>query len=225
MYNSDDFLRRYREFETWAKNAYGEEGVYRLEKYHNESKIRNSVFYFRCVRNILSHNINDKKEPYIILTDAFKERFEQFCHNLMDNISQIYIPKNEIFMREMHHKIIPTITVMKKKSFSYVPVMDGNKVCGVFSEATLFDYISDGKASDIDENMQLMNMQSYITKYSENGNYDFASVEATIEDVRGIFTEAINNGRRLDMLYITTTGDQDGDLVGLVSIWDISKLK
>ena len=37
-------------------------------------------------------------------------------------------------------------------------------------------------------------------------------------------SDAINNRRRLDMLYITTTGDQNGDLVGLVSVWDISAL-
>ena len=48
---------------------------------------------------------------------------------------------------------------------------------------------------------------------------------ATIEEVREIFSDAISNGRRLDVLYITTTGDQNGDLVGLVSVWDISKLK
>lgn len=224
MYNSDDFLQRYREFETWAKKTYGEEGVYRLEKFHYDSKIRHSVFYFRSVRNVLSHNTNDKEEPFIILTDAFKERFESFCHNLMDNISQIYIPKENIYMREMHHKIIPTVNFMKKNSFSYVPIMDGNKVCGVFSEATLFDYIGDGNAADIDENMLLSDMCSYLMNYSKNGSYDFASEKATIEDVRKIFSDAINNRRRLDMLYITTTGDQNGDLVGLVSVWDISAL-
>ncbi len=225
MYNSDDFLQRYREFETWAKKTYGEEGVYRLEKYHYDNKIRHSVSFFRNIRNVLSHNTNDKNEPFVILTDAFKERFESFCHNLMDNISQIYIPKEEIYTREMHHKILPTVNYMKKKSFSYVPIMDGNKVCGVFSEATLFDYIGDGNASDIDDNMLLSNMRSYLTDYSTNGSYDFASETATIEEVREIFSDAISNGRRLDVLYITTTGDQNGDLVGLVSVWDISKLK
>jgi len=243
MYDKNEFLELYKKLESWARiryykenekesyygdrnyKRYPEEGVYALEKNCENRYIKFEAQYFRYVRNVLTHHSCGDETPFILLTDAFKERFERFCSYLMDNISSIYIPVNEIYMREMYHKIIPTISVMKQKSFSYVPVMNGKKIWGVFSESALFDFIGDGNAYNITENMQLMNMQSYITKYSENGSYDFVGEDTTIEDVRDIFTNAINNGRRLDVLYVTTTGDQDGDLVGLISIWDISTLQ
>lgn len=242
MYNKEEFLELYKKLESWARiryyneddndsyygdrnyKRYPEEGVYALEKNCGNRYIKFEAQYFRYVRNVLTHNSCGDETPFILLTDAFKERFERFCSYLMDNISSIYIPINKIYMREMYHKVMPTIGVMKKKSYSYVPVMNGKKVWGVFSEAALFNFIGDGKASDITEDMQLMNMQSYITRYSKDESYDFAGEDVTIEDVRNIFTDAINNGRRLDMLYITTTGDQNGDLVGLISIWDITSL-
>jgi hypothetical protein len=39
-----------------------------------------------------------------------------------------------------------------------------------------------------------------------------------------MFAEAFDEGRRLDVIYITTSGDKNGDLTGLVTIWDISSL-
>ena len=43
-------------------------------------------------------------------------------------------------------------------------------------------------------------------------------------DIRRKFSESFNDGRRLDVIFITTTGDKSGDLVGLVTIWDLSSL-
>ena len=64
----------------------------------------------------------------------------------------------------------------------------------------------------------------YIAEYSKNGVFDFIGVNDSIDDIRRTFSDATNKGRRLDVLYITTTGDQKGDLVGLVTVWDISTL-
>lgn len=223
MYKIEDFMELYNKLESWARTYYGDRGVLDLEQYL-DGKIREDAQYFRSVRNVVYHNPNNAPEPLVMLTDTFKERFERFCSNLMDDVSQIYIPYKDIYKRQMSDKIIPTISFMKRNSFSYVPVMDDKKVWGVFSEAALFDYVGDGNASSIDEDMPLFKMNKYITKYSEDGSYDFAGTSATIDDIRRIFKEAIDNGRRLDMIYITTTGNQKGDLVGLVSIWDISSL-
>jgi hypothetical protein len=54
--------------------------------------------------------------------------------------------------------------------------------------------------------------------------YDFVRSDSSIDDIRRFFSDAMEKGRRLDVVFITSTGDQKGSLIGLVSIWDISNL-
>lgn len=224
MYSSTEFLELYKTLERWAETKYGDEGVKGIEQSHHDRRIQAEVRYFRSIRNVLSHNPNGCSKPLIELTDEFKVRFESLCNKLMDNISQVSIPLKEIYKREMSDKVVPTITYMKEKSFSYVPVMNGKKVWGVFSESALFNIVGDGNASLLNDELQLFNIGKYIAEYSVNGVFDFINSNASIDDIRRIFSEAADEGRRLDVLYITSTGNKSGDLMGLVTIWDISSI-
>lgn len=224
MYNTTEFLELYKSLEKWAESKYGEDGVKAIEQSHHDKKIQREVKYFRTIRNILSHNPNGCDKPLIELTDEFKERFESLCKKLMNNISQIYIPYGSIYKREMSDKVIPTIAHMKEKSFSHVPVMNGKQVWGVFSESALFNVIGDGNYDLITDDLQLFKIGKYISEYSKDGVYDFVKSDSSIDDIRRFFSDAMDKGRRLDVVFITSTGDQKGSLIGLVSIWDISNL-
>lgn len=224
MYNILDFLELYKQLEKWAETNYGEEGVKGIEQTHHDRRIQAEVRYFRSIRNVLSHNPNGSSKPLIELTDEFKERFELLCNRLMDNIVKISIPFKKIYKREMSDLVLPTISYMKDNSFSYVPVMNGKKVWGVFSETALFNLVGDGNMSLINDNLQLFKIGKYISEYSNNGVFDFISNRTTIDDARKIFTEATDKGRRLDVLYITSNGNKDGDLMGLVTVWDITSI-
>lgn len=223
MYKTDEFLERYRELENWANAKYGNEGIRTLVEEYLSGKIRNEVRYFRSVRNLLTHNPN-KDVPLIELTDVFKDLFMRLCDKLMSNSSQIIIPYKNIYKREMSDKVLQTISYMKDQAYSYVPIMNNKKVWGVFSETTLFNIIGDGNNELIKEDTPLFKIGSYITEYTNDGVFDFINDNASTYDIMNMFSEAAENNRRLDVLYITTTGNKDGDLVGLVSVWDLPKL-
>lgn len=223
MYEISDFIEQYKVLEKWAYTKY-DDGVNGLEQFHPDKRIQSDLTYFRKIRNVLSHNPNGTTKPLIELTDEFRERFEAVCHKLMNRVSKISIPYKDIFKREMSDKVIPTISVMKDRAFSHVPVMNGKKVWGVFSESAIFNIVGDGGSSLIQEDTPLFKIGKYITEYTETGVFDFVGNTATIDDIRRMFAESFEKGRRLDVIYVTTTGDNKGDLVGLVTIWDLSKL-
>ena len=124
----------------------------------------------------------------------------------------------------MSDKVLQTISYMKDQAYSYVPIMNNKKVWGVFSETTLFNIIGDGNNELIKEDTPLFKIGSYITEYTNDGVFDFINDNASTYDIMNMFSEAAENNRRLDVLYITTTGNKDGDLVGLVTVWDLPKL-
>lgn len=224
MYNTSEFLEKYKSLEIWAETNYGDEGVLGLENNHHNSRIRNDVRYFRKIRNLLSHNPNGTTNQLIELTDEFKARFESLCNKLMNNISDISIPYKDIFKRQMSDKVISTINTMKEKSYSYVPVMNGKKVWGVFCESTIFNIAGEGNLTLIQDDLKLFQISKYITEFTEDGIFDFIGSDASIDDICRLFSEAADEGRRLDVVYITSTGNIKGDLIGLVTIWDLSSI-
>lgn len=224
MYNTSEFLEQYKSLERWAESQYGDDGIKTLEQEHHDRKVQAEVRYFRSIRNVLSHNPNGSTRPLIELTDEFKERFEALCGKLMNNIADKFIPYKEIYKREMSDKVLPTISTMKERSFSYVPVMNGKKIWGVFGESTIFDMVSGGESPNLQEGLQMLSISKYITKQHEDGPIEYMRNNASIDDVRKLFADALEDGRRIDTVYFTTTGDQKGDLVGMLTIWDLPNI-
>ena len=225
MYKTEVFLEKYSVFEEWANLKYGEGGLWYLEENHRDRRIRRELRYFRTVRNFLTHHPYETPEPFIILTDAFKDRFDLLRSKLMDKITSVCIPYNNVYKCKMADQVLPTISTMREKTYTYVPIMKGRTVWGVFCESTIFSIAGEGNMSMIQEVTTFFDIKKYITEYSSNGIYDFVWCDATIDDVCKVFSDAMDQGRRLDVLYITNTGTSEGDLVGLITIWDIASLQ
>ena len=224
MYNTTEFLESYKTLEDWADSKY-DEGISDIEQSHPDRKLQKELRYFRTVRNVLTHNPNgDDGKQLIALTDEFKARFERLCNSLMNGITDIAIPYKDIYKRQLNDKVLPTINVMKERSYSYVPVMSGKKIWGVFGESTVFSIISGENAALMQENPDMLKIAKYITQYSPNCSYDFMGRSASIDDIRRKFSDAFADGRRLDVIFITSTGDVKGDLDSLVTIWDLTSI-
>lgn len=222
MYSTEEFLERYKELEAWAVGIYGKDGVKGIEDSHHNKQIKTEASYFRHVRNIFAHNPNGIDKPLILLTGEFKTKFEAFCSNLTDSVSQFYVPYKDIYKREMSDKVMQTIKVMRDRSFTHVPIMNGKKVWGVFSDTTIFNLVGSGDTSMIQDNVQFFNISKYVAEYSDKGIYDFARGNVSADAVRRMFSDAFDEGRKLEVIFFTTTGDKNGDLIGLVTIWDLT---
>lgn len=123
MYKADEFLEKYSVFEEWANLKYGGGGLWYLEENHHDRNIRKEIRYFRTVRNFLTHNPYETPEPFILLTDVFKDRFDRLRSKLMDKITSVCIPYDNVYKCKMADKVMPTISVMRDKIYTYVPIM------------------------------------------------------------------------------------------------------
>lgn len=91
MYKADEYLEKYKVLEDWANLKYGEGGLWYLEDNHRDRRIRREIRYFRTIRNFLAHNPYETPEPFILLTDVFKDRFDHLRSKLMDkNYQRLY---------------------------------------------------------------------------------------------------------------------------------------
>ena len=221
MYKKEDYITAYSQFEQWCKD-HNYKDVNDLEnRLAPYTTLRNDLYFFRKIRNFYAHH--PKADKRLKLTDIYKSDFQTLCKMFMAELSEVAIPESDIFKQKLSDPIGPAVKVMKERVYTHIPIMTGQRVWGVFSESTLFDLAGKGLLSKIDESTRFVDLGSSIT-YRKTGVYDFVDSNVSLEDIRRIFNDAMNERRKLDVLFITSTGTKDGNLLGMITVWDIAAL-
>lgn len=221
MYKKEDFITDFSQLEQWCKD-HNYRDVNDLETcLAPYTTLRNDLYFFRKIRNFYAHHPNADKR--LKLTDVYKSDFQALCRMFMAELSESVIPESEIFKQKLSDPIGPAIKVMKEHAYTHIPIMTGERVWGVFSESTLFDLAGKGLLSKIDESTRFVDFGSTIS-YRKNGVYDFVDSNVSLDDIRRIFNDAMKERRKLDVLFITSTGTKDGNLLGMITVWDIAAL-
>lgn len=219
MYKKDDFITDFSQFEQWCKD-HDYKDVNDLEvRLTPYTTMRNDLYFFRKIRNFYAHHPNADKR--LKLTDTFKSDFLALCKKFTAELSEIVIPESDIFKQKLSDPLGPAIKVMKERVFTHIPIMTGQRVWGVFSESTLFDLAGKGNLSKINESTRFVDFGSSIT-YRKTGVYDFVDSNATLDDIRRIFYDEISKRRKLEVLFITSTGTTEGNLLGMITVWDLA---
>lgn len=219
MYNKEEFLQHYMELEQWAKDS-SYTDIKGLEYSEEKESLRNDLYFYRHIRNFISHNSRAKER--LEFTVAFKDDFDALCKHYMRDKSELVISK--IYKRQMGDAVLPTIKYMREQVYTHVPIMNGKKVWGVFSENTLFEIAAEGGFSAINEQATFLTIRKNIVVNDKScdGVYDFIGRSASLEDIKKKFADARDERRQLEVLFITTDGTPNGDLNGLITIWDLT---
>lgn len=190
-----------------------EKGIYPYNKYSDDFD------YCGKIRNLFSHRpIN------IIIVSEYAYKLLERLNNMVENplrAIDICITKNNIYSKSLKDNIKDTIKVMREKTYTHIPIVENNKIVGVFCEKTLFDYISKEEISSID----LINDFNDIKQYLNIANYSttikIVKKDIKIDKIIKIFKESFEMSENLECLFIATDGTTKGDIVGLITIWDI----
>lgn len=115
---------------------------------------------------------------------------------------------------------------MKRKSFSQFPVFDSNET---IIELINNNTISRWLASIIQVNGEIITdgvtIEKLIPEIEFKCNYKFISRETSIYKVYDLFFKHINEeGRNLDVLFITHNDKETEKLLGLITISDLALL-
>ena len=103
---------------------------------------------------------------------------------------------------------------------SHVPVLSDEKMAGVFSVITVFSHALTGKelteGTKISEFRELLAMNGH-----RSGRFLVMGKDASYMDVRQEFERLSGPNDRLNAVFLTTTGDDKGELLGILTPWDV----
>jgi len=214
------FLERYREIEEWVADNLNIQDMRELEqipRYHN---IRSNLAFCRTLRNLLSHRDWSKGgQDLVVVTDAALKQVNTLYYSLNpQTLMRLAIPKSRIFSPSWHDSVLSAMKVMVHNDYSYVPVMDGYSVEGVFSAKVLMRYLSEESKPSIGEQLTFQELKPYLThQQDEWRKYDFISADATLEDASRKFQASRDHRHRPDVLFITDNGRHDGKLLAMIT--------
>lgn len=182
--------------------------------------VRQQLDLCREVRNLLTHNADAQGGPII-------EPSQALLDSLYDIISYVQKPQpalmfatraEAILQAHPNDRALDVMRRMNRHGFSHAPVIDDGRICGVFSIGTVFARCLDG--GEICPDTRIYEFGA-LTKL--NTRFMFMDERATYLDARVEFEKRSGRNNRLAAIFITSTGDENGALMGLLTPWDVMR--
>ena len=223
-----------KELETLIRDKffYGDdsknlESMYKeIENQRPYNAFKKELIIARKTRNIIVHNKYDEYKGLIAnnieIINKLKKLIELIKYPPKAIETDMVIKYEKICKKSLNDNVIATMKEMKNNIFTHIPIVQNNKVIGVFSENTLFDIFLNGENIIIDESINFGDINEYL--HIENHTLEefvFKSENATIYDIEKDFENYFSNSKRLGCIFITDNGKNTGNLKGMVTAWDV----
>ncbi len=117
----------------------------------------------------------------------------------------------------------PIMKAMFRRGFSHVPVMQGDRMTGVFSVSTVFSgALQDGMR--VDERTRIRDFNQFLPADNHMAEqFVYLSEEATLPEAQAAFDR--RDKKRVAALFVTRGGKEDGHLLGMITPWDVLRRK
>ncbi len=171
------------------------------------------------IRNIIAHN-ND----VIVPSDGFIEAFEKLVKEITKPkmVYQIMTKASDLQTKSIDDSIADAIKLIKKRGYSSIPILKKDKIIGMFTEKSIFDYLTISGNSHIDTSMSLETIISAIDLDNKPRQYfKFIPKDLNVYDAYEIFSEDFKGKRELVLLLVTNSGNFSEKILGIVALRDL----
>ena len=112
--------------------------------------------------------------------------------------------------------------MMKDRGFSHVPIVEQDKLYGVLSAYTVFEFVTEQGMQILTEETKVKAMKAYlpIEKHKKE-YYLFLPADATFTEADEAFEKRDSKGRRLVVIFITEHGRADEPLLAMLTPWSV----
>lgn len=225
MNNNELLIEKYKELEYAITKRYnlpkGASPIPYLESRNDFSKYAKELSYCREVRNFLQHENKINQEFAVIASDEMINKIEEIIEvvNNPVRIKDVYIKLDNVYYKGLGNYVYPSMVSMDHKRYSHIPIVENRKLVGVFSKTSIFKYLLEEDMNILDNDLRFIDINKYISLDEEYYLYTTLN-----EPVGEVVEEVISNfkqGKRIAMIFVTKDGTDNGELLGLLTPYDI----
>lgn len=180
------------------------------------AQLRNSLVHspFAHLKGPIAQPNPEVIERYIGIRDAILHP--------RDALS-IAIPVQKIYTATPESNLILVLRTMNEHVYTHVPIMDEDKLVGIFSENTLLSYLADREEAIITKDMTIGDFSVHTPLYAHSSEmFAFVARKARLGQIFEIFNIAIHKHQRIGMVFITETGKETEKPLGIITAWDLA---
>jgi CBS domain-containing protein len=178
------------------------------------------------LRNSIVHDSLPEADPIAEPHENVVKEYEEILRLLLHppEALETAVGASVIFTTDWQQRVVDVIATMNANVYTHVPILRNGAVIGVFSENTVFSYLAEHQCVVIDPNTRIDEFRDYvpITKHVSEV-FEFLPKCASVIDVLLKFQDSIGDKKRLAAVFITDDGQPTGQLLGLVTAWDLAK--
>lgn len=229
MSRADEFLDLYRELEDVAAEQYNllKDGhvVYNLSGRPEFRSFKADLDYCRDVRNLLSHKpkigCHYVVEPSKEMVEFLRSTINKIIHPL--KAADLMIPMTKILWKGRNDLVLPVLYDMLEHTYTHIPILENGAVVGVLSESTILSYLVDEEIIEVNSSVRFSDLEKYLKiENHKSESFRFVSKNALKSQLDEMFSNALNRGDRIGMVFVTQNGKKNEKILGLITAWDLA---
>lgn len=224
---AEEFLDYYRRLETAAEKLIGTDSrsssVLKLARHRDFAKYRDELDYARQVRNLLTHEAKIGGQYGVVPSENLLSFMKRTVSRLENppTVSGVMTPVNRLVTVKGGQKVLPLMEEMEARGISHVPLLKNRRVMGLFSTETVFGWILDQNAPFTAET-SIEELADYLPLSAHHRhNYAFVHPTLHVNEARDLFDKAYGRHCKIKLLLVTHNGKPEGNLLGVVSPYDL----
>jgi len=187
---------------------------------------RNAPFLMQLadIRHVLAHPADARVGHPFEISERLIAHAQEIAQKLhkVPRAKDLGTSTADLFVAARSDGVQSIIRVMRDRRFSHVPILAANKVEGVFSENTLFEYLYAEEIASLDEKTTVAD----VFAHCEIGDrrlerYQFTHPTRFYEEVVKMFTEGLGASERVGAVFVTDTGNPGDRLQRMITAWDV----
>ncbi|MHC8517823.1 CBS domain-containing protein [Sporosarcina sp. ITBMC105] len=230
--NSDRFIVAYNRIEKTLSMKVDDNGYLPFYRLIDKAKIKNSVVRkyeddlreFGDLRNAIVHHRTDI--DYVIAEphDDIVERIEEIEQRLSNPLSVGALFGCKVHTLQASDHLTLALRMMRDNKFSQVPIYEEGKFKGLITAAGITYWLA-GQSTEDSISREIPTLSTVYDYEKRKESFEFVEKDLSVYEADDYFKRAISRGTRLEALLITENAEPDEDLIGIITPFDLLRIR
>ncbi len=221
-----EFEELYEQWEYYLDQNFSGDNMYEKNKNFCKKK-RKELQELEITEGQVSsiYNIRnaDAHSPsFLTINKEAATRLQTLVNHFSKKAMDIATPEQNIYSANLNTPIRKIAQTMEENKYTNVPIIQENNFIGNFSENTVLKLYNQDK---IQKNLLVKDIKNILTSQEETAEVEFLNPNVSFFEVVQLFQQYINEGKRLGVIYLTPNGKVSGNIIGIITAWDLYKGK
>lgn len=233
MKNVDIFLQTYNEFDREIKKLLGADDHMPHGKALDRISKKNKLIFknlrelktYARLRNCIIHDtVSGIEKPIAEPLPEVTENYVRILNRLKNPLTayDICTYRSKMLVTNCNQLAIDIMHTMKELLITRVPILEKDRVIGVFNGNTLIYYMINKENPIITNKTVVGDFMEYASLSAQRKeHFEFVKRGITVYEVEELFKSINKDNHKLISLFITSDGTQKGRLLGMVTEWDL----